>query len=436
MKLSLKIGLYLSLSGLISLQAMASDGTDKVWKQKLKEQGIEASSQSYCYSDEKGNAQGVNVDMRVRLASVSKVITSFWAIDKLGMDYKYETKLFIKGKSLHIQGSNDPFLGNEKMFYLLSQLNELGFDKFDTITFDKNLVIIPSVQYELDSYPTINATTMGKVLKNYFNTASWSADSKSEYSNFYRLAKAGKFKKDVSFEVANVKMVDSNPFAGDVAARELTLSSPSLYKYLKEMNIKSNNSVAETTFRSIGGTTEFAQFLKDRFSLTSEQIRFYSGSGLPEVINGERKDNYASCKVILDLVSELKASVERQGKDLEDLIAVPGTDGGTFRNRTFTADLKNSFVAKTGTLYHTSTLAGAMNTKKGFSFFGIFNQSTDRTGSKAVQNAMVYSIMSEMGGPSAFDYQVEGFHATANEVLKSFELEEATDFSSIEQGLF
>jgi D-alanyl-D-alanine carboxypeptidase/D-alanyl-D-alanine-endopeptidase (penicillin-binding protein 4) len=229
-------------------------------------------------------------------------------------------------------------------------------------------------------------------------------------------------------------MVDTNPFAGDDSVKVLTLSSPGLYKYLKQMNVKSNNYIAETVFRQNGGVANFSKFLSDRFSLTADQIRFYSGSGLPTVIDGVRKDNYATCNVMLDLISELKGSIEKQGRTIEDLVAVPGSDGGTFRNRVFPSDFKNSFVAKTGTLMHTSTLAGAMNTQNGFSFFGVFNQSTDISGSKIVQNAMVKSIMTEMGGPKTFNYEVEGFHPDNGDTLKSFE--EPTDFSPIEQSLF
>jgi D-alanyl-D-alanine carboxypeptidase/D-alanyl-D-alanine-endopeptidase (penicillin-binding protein 4) len=147
-----------------------------------------------------------------------------------------------------------------------------------------------------------------------------------------------------------------------------------------------------------------------------------------------------------ELILSLQESIQRQGAELDDVIAVPGNDKGTFANRLNSSDYKNTFVAKTGTLMHTSTLAGAMSTTKGMSFFGIYNQSTDIIGSKLVQNKMVESIMNEMGGPKVFDYRVEGFHAyDNNEVVKNFNdfndfsdfSDEAdTSFSTIEGSLF
>ena len=420
---------------LISLEnVVANDQTDKTWTRQLQAQSISLKNQSYCYTDEKGKVNGANLDMKIRLASVSKLITSLWAIEKLGINYKYETKLFIKGNSLHIQGSYDPFLGNEKMFYLISQLNELGYSQFETITFDKNVIVNPNVQYASDEYPTINAVTMGKFVKYYFNTKTWTVDTKDEYANYFTIAKEGKFRKEVSFEVKDVKAVESNPFLNDTNARVLTLSSPELYKYLKQMNIKSINYVAETVFRQNGGTSNFSKYLDERFKLSLEQIRFYSGSGLPVNIEGVRNDNYATCNIVLNLLSALKGEVEKQGRRIEDLVAVPGSDGGTFRNRIISEDYKNAFVAKTGTLMHTSTLAGAMLTQKGFSYFGIFNQSTDIVGSKITQNAMVKSIMTEMGGPKYFNYEIEAFHTYDGDYLKNFE--EFSNFTTIEQKLF
>ncbi len=415
------------LSGFFQIHA--SETTDQNWKEQLKLQKLASEDQSYCYTDERGKVEGVNVDMRIRLASVSKLLTSLWAIERLSLDFKYDTKLFIKGNNLHIQGSFDPFVGNEKMFFLLSELNNIGYKKFDTITFDRNLLVNPYVQYAA-YYPVVNAETNIVNLKNYFNTKLWSAETKAEYLYFYNNDQDGRFKKEVEFEVSNVKYVDENPFPNDDTVKVYTLSSPSLYKYLKEMNVKSHNYVAEVIFAQLGGAPKFEEYLKGRFNLSADKIHFFSGSGLPFIESGIRKDNYATCSVMLDLIAELKNAIERQHKEIEDLVAVPGSDQGTFRNRVFPEDYKNTFVAKTGTLVHTSTLAGALNTKKGFSFFGIFNQSTDIVGSKIVQNFMVESIMTEMGGPSAFNYVVEKFRTY------NIKMDIKSDFSSIEEGLF
>lgn len=428
----------LLITTLLSQISHASDSTDKTWLKALKDNDIQAvADQAYCYSDTNGDTVGKNIEMRVKLASVSKLITSLWAVETLGAHYRYETKLFIKGKTLHIAGSFDPFFGNEKVFYLLSQLNELGYNDFDKITFDKNLLVYPSAQTHTDIYPAINPANVKKYLLNYFNTNTWSWYNE-EYTRIASLSKKGKFLDKVVFKTTAVEFSETNPLENDTEAKMLTYTSPELAKYLKEINIQSNNYAAHTIFLQLGGETKFAEYITNTYGLTENKIHFYTGSGLPTVVNGNRKDNYSTCGVTLELLTELKKLVEKDNLTIEDIVAVPGSDGGTFRNRTFSSDLKNSFVAKTGTLTSVSTLAGMMSTKSGYSFFGIFNQTPSVFDSKKTQNIMVEAIMKDLGGPSAFDYQYGGFHAyDRNETIKSLLLDysSVSDFAPFENSL-
>lgn len=433
----LQISLLLGVVLLSSSVSMASEKTDSDWTTLLAANKLTKADQAYCYTDESGKAQGENIDLRVRLASVSKLMTSLWAMEKLGPDYKFETKLFIKGKNLHIAGSFDPFLGNEKMFFLVSQLNDLGYTEFDTITFDKIIQINPGAQSYAEQYPLITRATNAKNLKTYFNTASWSKVFKAEYNRIAGLSPKGKFRSNVDFKIGDAVFSETNPFESFDDVKMLTLSSPPLYKYLKETNIHSNNYTSQTLFLKLGGVEKFQEFMAERFGLTTDTIKFMNGSGLPTITDGVRFDNYATCATVSDLIIALKGSAERQGRELEDIMAVPGSDGGTFRNRTFPSEYKNAFVAKTGTLMHTSTLAGAMSTQKGYSFYGVFNQTTNISGAKQVQNAMVKTIMTEMGGPLAFDYIVDSFHTYGNDNVKNMEFDfgEPSDFIPFEENL-
>lgn len=434
-----------ALLAMTATSAMASNSTDKDFDSLLtKFKVTPKDQQAYCYTDGNGKLQGTNVDLQVRLASVTKLITTLWAMEEKGPNYRYDTKLYIKGNNLHIQGSFDPFMSNEKMLFLVSQLNVLGYKHFDKITYDKTVQIFPNAQVHTDPYPLITRDSNGKNIKMYFNTEAWSKVFKAEYDRLASLAKKDRFLKSVDMSADVVEFAEKNPLVADINnvpedVKVLTLTSPALYKYLKETNVKSNNYSSHTIFLDLGGSAKFEKWAAEKFNLTTDKMKLWNGNGLPTVLNGVRKDNYATCAVMSELIEALKESAERQGKEIEDVVAVPGSDAGTFANRLNSSDLKNTFVAKTGTLMHTSTLAGAMNTQKGYSFFGIFNQTTDIVGAKNVQNAMVKSLMDEMEGPKTFGYQVEGFHAyDNNENVKNFNIfdeEEATDFSSIEGSL-
>ncbi len=401
----------------ISFQSslFASQSTDSDWLNNLSKYNLPVTEQSYCYTDENGIAVGTNVNSKIRLASVSKLITSLWAISELGAHYKYKTKLFIADGNLHIKGGFDPFFDNEKLFFLISQLNQLGYDHFDKITFDSNLLINLDARYHSEEYPDNSPATIKKIIKTYFNTDRWSQTLKQDFESYQKIAPPGRIRTNVNFNVLDVSFDDNYESTNHENVRELTLASPEIVKYLKEMNIKSNNYVADIIFKQLGSNKFFNEFMLNSFQLTEDYIHFFSGSGLPITINGKRFDNYSNCSTVVFLIYQLKLSLQKQNLDLEDMVAVPGSDGGTFRNRTFPGDFKNTFVAKTGTLMHTSTLAGALNTNKGFSFFGIFNQTTDISSAKIVQNNMVATLMNEMGGPKTFSYTPGKFNTYSDE---------------------
>jgi D-alanyl-D-alanine carboxypeptidase/D-alanyl-D-alanine-endopeptidase (penicillin-binding protein 4) len=412
-----------------SFASNASVRTDRTFDRLIENSTIEsAEDQAYCYTNSKGMLEGKNLDKEIRLASVTKLITSLWAVKELGAKYTYDTKLYIKGSHLHIKGSLDPFMSNEKMIYLISSLNKLGITKLEKITFDNNVQINPGAQVHTDVYPVITKESNAKWIKLYFNTANWTKTLKADYAKYSNNAPSGRYVKNVSFSVDTVEYAEKNPLEPSVLnlpkdVRILILKSPALHKYLKEINVKSNNYASHTIFKNLGGDSVFRTYAYDIFGIRPEEMAIYNGSGLPTRIAGSRVDNVASCRIMTRLIEDLKESIERQGMGLEDVVAVPGSDGGTFRSRLNSSDLKNTLVAKTGTLMHTSSLAGALNTRKGYSFFGVFNHTQQIRNAKYIQNEMVRAILADLGGPKNFKYRVEPFLPyDKNAVVKSFDL--------------
>lgn len=425
-----------------STGAFASVTTDKKFDRLISNYKISpADQQTYCYTDGKGGIQGKRVDQQIRIASVTKLVTSLWATQKLGANHTYETKLFLRGDHLHIQGSFDPFMSNEKMIYLVSSLNKLGVTHLKKITYDKLVQINPSAQVHTDQYPLITRDSNGKWISLYFNTAKWTSTLKADYRKYANLAPSRRYVKNPSFSVDEVTFSEYNPFGLSVLKempkdiRVLTLKSPPLYKYLKEINVKSNNYASHTIFRDLGGEAAFRAYAMT-LGFSTNDITLYNGNGLPTSINGTRYDNTSTCRTIAKLVETLKETAERQSRDLEDIVAVPGSDGGTFRSRLNSSDLKNTLVAKTGTLMHTSTLAGALNTRKGYSFFGIFNHTENVRNAKYLQNEMVRFIFDDMGGSKNFKYTVEGFlpydkNSTVKSLEQEVDAEEETNFTEL-----
>jgi hypothetical protein len=71
-----------------------------------------------------------------------------------------------------------------------------------------------------------------------------------------------------------------------------------------------------------------------------------------------------------------------------------------------------------------------MSSQTGISFYGIFNQSPDISASKRVQNEMVRSIMTELGGPKVFDYIVLPFFSYSTNEFKMFSNENFTTIAN------
>ncbi len=449
----LSIFLSTALLSNVNISAAPHDDVMAEWDRLIQKSSFEAEYQSFCYSNSSGEVVGKNIDIPVRLASVTKLLTSLWSVEKLKSDYRFLTKFYIKDKHLHIEGSFDPFVGTEKLFFIISELNKQGYFHFDKITFDKNFIVFPNAQSHVNEYPILNQTIIQSTLKTYFNTSKWSGIFEDEYSRIAKMTKA--FQKEtimlekVDFNTHEIVPVSSNPFIVEDldehgipvkkledGVRKLTLTSPKLKEYLKEINIKSNNYASHTLFRFLGGAKEMTSFLKTKYSLNENKIYLYSGSGLPVTINGERKDNYATCSVLIGLLKELNSALLNQNESMQSIVAVPGSDQGTFRNRLNDSSVKNTFMAKTGTLNHSSTLAGAMSTKKLFTYFGIFNHTSNILKAKEIQNTLVKKMLQSYGGGSVFDYTPESFFSVDKKIqLKGFRQKPQPLFLGVEGGI-
>ncbi|MFT6069085.1 MAG: D-alanyl-D-alanine carboxypeptidase/D-alanyl-D-alanine-endopeptidase (penicillin-binding protein 4) [Bacteriovoracaceae bacterium] len=402
------------------LSVSAPSYSGPMFKRLVKEYKIgKYEDQSFCYIDGAGNLKGNNPQIKIRLASVSKIYTSFWALSRLGPDYQYETKFYVKDKKMHIVGSKDPIFDDRKVFYLLSQFNELGIKKLDKITFDKNLLVFPNKKNasEDNSHTT---SDYQKYLNTYFNTKKWSEGYYDEYLRLRRIAPQNNDQIELiekpEFKVSKIEFSEEAPF--DLEGSDVTtysIKSLPLYKYLKFVNIVSNNYIPEKLFEQLSEKEDVNDFLDEAIGIDREKIKLYTGSGLMSYDDeGTRFDNYSTCEMTIKMMIELKKMVEANGLFIHDVMAVPGADGGTFRRRRFSIpELTNAFVAKTGTLYHTVALAGMLSTNIGLRYFGIFNQTEEIWSARKLQDEIVLQLFKDFQGPVKFPYRKEGFWPAA-----------------------
>lgn len=412
----------------LTLYNYASASPQKDWIKLMKQFNMTPKYHSFCYTNKSGKVKGSNPHRKVRLASVSKLITTLWAVDELGADFQYTSTFYLRGKHLHIDADLDPVYSSRKLFFLLSQLNNLGINKLDKITFSTGLKVFTQAEGYTGNITNIKSSITARNLKDFFHTPDWNK-LKVAYAKFIKETPESiidelqirKSIDDLDLKVKKVAFVKRNPLRGFKKAKQTYVHlSPEITQYLKFMNINSNNYIADQTFEKLGGEKGFKKYIKvflnekfknydtlrTEFSKNEPSIAIYSGSGLNTVHNGKRTDNYATCAIIVKLVEELDTKMKEQERAIQEIVAVPGRDGGTFRSRLKSRRLKQAMVAKTGTLFHTSALAGRISSKSHNTYFGMFHQLRGWKGSaKQVQNLMVSELMEELGGSKKFDYQ-------------------------------
>jgi serine-type D-Ala-D-Ala carboxypeptidase/endopeptidase (penicillin-binding protein 4) len=434
--LSHKLRLALIIFGLgLGLHVQATP----TWNRVHAQHGLSTANHAFCFQGKNGDLIGSNPHLKVRLASVSKMITTLWVLEKKGPTFQYENQFFYKDGHLHIKGSKDTIFSRRKLFTLVNQLNNLEIKQISKMTFDENTIVFAGSEGYVGEVLTITANRTATNLKDFLHTPGWER-LKPAYQEFYRQTPQAIIDRfdirelsELDLSVASVEPVSQDPFplnGDDVIA--FSSLSPAIQDYMKVMNIVSNNFVADQTFANLGGEEAFDHYIKDfldqefpryeetrqGFSANEQSIKMFTGSGLNTTRDGSRVDNFSSCAIVIKLMQRLQDVVLELETSLDRVAAVPGTDRGTFRNRLNSQILKNSMVAKTGTLYHTSALAGILSTKEGMIPFGIFHQ---LTGSKAtavqIQNQMVRTLVDQYGGPASFDYRARYFFPVAHEKI-------------------
>jgi serine-type D-Ala-D-Ala carboxypeptidase/endopeptidase (penicillin-binding protein 4) len=401
------------------------------WSTLLNDYSFNKQDQSFCYGDTDQGIYGSQIDHKVRLASVSKLVTSYWAVSQLGSGHRFPTNFYYHDGQLHLQGGDDPLLAKRKIFFLVSQLNNWGITKIKRITFDQRVKVFAAAEGYLGTVLNVTRTRTKTNLKDFFDRSNWNK-LKGAYRSFIASLPATLIDElhmirdldQLELKVGKVEFSAQNPLADHPKTEHYQHLSSLLSRYLKFMNIVSNNFVADQVFKQLGGETQFDQFIatfmeqnfprygeeRSGFDKKTPSIKLFTGSGLNTRKNGSRVDNYATCRVILKIIESLNGVLTIEGKSIQQLVAVPGVDKGTFRRRLRSPRLARLMVAKTGTLYHTSALAGMLSTSEGNRYFGIFHQKDwGAASAKIIQNKMVVNIFDQLGAGARLDYTPQFF---------------------------
>jgi D-alanyl-D-alanine carboxypeptidase len=354
---------------------------------------------SYCESvnGEVGKYNGVRDTQKYPLASVSKVFLTAWALDKLGPDYKFENLWYFKKVSdgvydVYFKANYDPALNIEKMLYAMTVLRAQGVLKIRQLVIDETTRVYLSVlndpHVELTEVP-VSLNQSVENLRIIFNSSNWGSQTETAKANLAQFAQAKGRVINVpnTFSVDQVVYSDSKKININNYTSVIKMKSSILLKYLKDINVNSNNYMTDMLFKILGGQTEFKKFQQSRLGLTSNDLQFSTGSGLPVISMGIRTDNLGSCLAVLKTLKFINVLSQQLNFDMGHVLLTAGTDNGTYEP-TIPMSLNHNMVLKTGRLYDVPALnvAGTTSLSSGTLYFAYFTHNFDNDDESVYQN--------------------------------------------------
>jgi serine-type D-Ala-D-Ala carboxypeptidase/endopeptidase (penicillin-binding protein 4) len=288
-------------------------------------------------------------------ASLTKIATSIAALETWETDHRFETLIYTVGSlkngiltgDLVIQGNGDPLFVWEEAITLGNHLNKLTIRKVIG-----NLIIIDNFSMNFSFSPQ----TSGELLKVGLDKSRWRRIVEQKYQNF--LPNTPRPQVTIMGEV----QVQSNLPEGSqllILHQSLTLA-----ELLNQMNLYSNNAMAESLAQSVGGAKIVAQKAAIAANVPFEEIQLINGSGLGLE---NRISTQASVAMLIGIQKKLAVNL----MNVTDIFPmVGGETTGTVKWR----NLPDGVAMKTGTLAQVSALAGVISTKeRGQVWFSIIN---------------------------------------------------------------
>lgn len=307
-------------------------------------------------------------------ASLTKIATTLAALDTWGTDHQFTTLVSYTGTlesgviqgDLIVQGGEDPFFVWEEAIALANTLNQAGVE---SVTGD--LVIVGPFAMNFKNNPL----TAGRLLQQGMHSPLWSSEAEAQFAEM----PPDTPRPQLPIQ-GTVRILEPAALDAQVTTPLIQHQSISLVEMLKQMNIYSNNFIADALAESLGGGEALAQKVATLTQVPIEEIQLVNGSGLGA-------DNQLSARAVCALLMATQALLMDSGWTISDVLPVAGIDTGTIKGRY----LPKATAVKTGTLSVVSSLAGAMPTvDQEVVWFAIINWGSDLDGLRDQQDRLLW----------------------------------------------
>ena len=301
-------------------------------------QGISLHSDWVDFSDHNGN-------IPLSAASLTKIVTSLASLKTWDVNHRFNTYVYHDGViendilngDLIIKGNGNPLYVWEEAIALGNVLNELGISE---VTGD--LLILDKFYMNFKTDPKTSA----QFLRRGINNKLWNR----EIIKIYELLPANTPRPYVKIS-GNIEVIEALPEHSKLLLNHQSLN---LVEILRQMNIYSNNYIAQMLADQIGKPEKIRQLALQIADIPIEEINIINGSGL----GGENKiSSHVACEMMLAGDRYL----ENFNLGIEDIFPVGEKDiVGTAEYR----NIPSGISFKTGTLpsIKVSALAGIIPT--------------------------------------------------------------------------
>lgn len=332
------------------------------------------------------NHQG---DRPLSAASITKIATTLAVIKQYPPDHEFLTKFGTTGNvtngvvkgNLVVTGSYDPLFVWEEAISVANALNRLGIRQIEG-----NLIIVPPFAMNYTDDPA----SAGVILKQTLDSRQWVGDLQETYNRMApgtprpQLAIAG-------------DVVISATIPADTQFWLEHRSLP-LVEILRQMNIYSNNDMAEMLAEMVGGGSALGPKVAAGIGVPAQEIQLINGSGLGD-------ENRISPRAACGMFQALQTKLAAHNLSLADILPMAGRDEGTVGYRT----LPPSTLVKTGTLWNVSALTGIIPTQKyGTVCFSIINGGNYLDGFRLQQEELVQGFVNDLGRSPALPVEFQG----------------------------
>jgi serine-type D-Ala-D-Ala carboxypeptidase/endopeptidase (penicillin-binding protein 4) len=327
----------------------------KTYLQNLTSQGINSNLQGIWLQSDWVTPVSNQGKTLLPAASLTKIATTLAALNTWGANHQFITDIYTTGEikngiivgDLIVTGSGDPFFVWEEAIALGNSLNQIGIREV------QGDLLVTGKFYMNYQERSLNA---GELLKQGLNYQLW----QSEVTQQYLQMPSGTAQPQIAI-AGTVKSISKTPSTAKLLLRHQSLP---LAEILRQMNIYSNNKMAQMLADLLGGATEVAKVSAEIANFPLGEIQLNNGSGLGE-------ENRISPRAVCQMLMAIDKSLQEHFLSISDLFPTAGKDiVGTVRDR----GLPPSTTIKTGTLDNVSALAGVIPTSdRGKVYFSIIN---------------------------------------------------------------